>query len=137
MNLIAFLGIFLYLRSFVQFGSLRALVILFNGFLYHGLRNTENYNDPIIRLLRIYDLIINVCLVAYAVYYNSYIFTHALIAMIFFTIHFYVFDLLFVNMSKKNISILKNIFHVIGVQLPLSYALEHDMCFHSLDKTLC
>ena len=137
MNLISFLGIFLYLRSLVRFGSLRALVILFNGFLYHGSRNTQNYNDPTIRLLRIYDLTTNVCLVAYAVYYNSYLFTHALIAMIFFIIHFYVFDILFVNMSKNNISILKNIFHVIGVQLPLSYGLEYDMCFHSLDKKLC
>jgi hypothetical protein len=124
MKLISFLGVLFFTRSLFEKKSIRALIIILNGILYHGVRNDTNNNDPIIKCLRMYDILINIIMISYTSYNNPAIANYAVIAMINFVSHFYIFDTIFFNTPKKQLSMIKESFHAFGVQLPLAIALE-------------
>jgi hypothetical protein len=58
MNLIAFIGIFLFSRSLIQKRSIRTFIIIMtNGFIYHGLTTIHNKKTPLITYLKYNDII--------------------------------------------------------------------------------
>jgi len=124
MKLISFLGVLFFTRSLFEKKSIRALIIILNGILYHGVRNDENNNDPIIKCLRMYDILTNTIMISYTSYNNPAMINYALVAIINFISHYCMFDIIFFNMSKKQLSMIKESFHAFGVQLPLAIALE-------------
>lgn len=124
MKIIPFLGVLFFARSLFEKKSKRALLVIVNGMLYHGVRNDKNNYDPIIKCLRMYDILTNIIMISYTIYTNPAMANYAVIAMINFVSHFYIFDTIFFNTSKKQLSMIKESFHVFGVQLPLAIALE-------------
>ena len=60
MKIISFLGVLFFARSLFEKKSKRALLVIVNGMLYHGVRNDTNNNDPIIKCLRMYDILTNI-----------------------------------------------------------------------------
>ena len=124
MQIISFLGVLFFARSLFEKKSKRALLVIINGMLYHGVRNDKNINNPVIKCLRMYDILTNIIMISYTVYINPVMANYAIIAMINFVSHFYTFDTIFFNTPKKQLSMIKESFHVFGVQLPLAIALE-------------
>jgi hypothetical protein len=124
MKMISFLGVLFFARSLFEKKSKRALLVIINGMLYHGVRNDINNYDPIIKCLRMYDILTNIIMISYTVYTNPAMANYAIIAMINFVYHFYIFDTIFFNIPKKQLSMIKESFHAFGVQLPLAIALE-------------
>lgn len=124
MKLISFLGVLFFARSLFEKKSKRAFLVIINGMLYHGVRNNKNNNDPIIKYLRMYDILTNIIMISYTCYNNPAMANYSIIAMINFVCHSYIFDKIFFNISKRQLSMITESFHVFGVQLPLAIALE-------------
>ena len=57
MKLIPFLGVLIFLKPLLINKSKRALLILINGMMYHGLKTYENENTKIIEILKYNDIL--------------------------------------------------------------------------------
>ena len=131
MRIIPIIGLTFFLKPYIQHKSFRLFLIIINGLLYHGLRTKNNYNEPIIKILRYYDIIINLILILEGMYTYPKLIIYSYIAIINFTFNFFILQR--VPYFKQHISMdLREYFHVIGVQLPL--ALGIDKAFYETKK---
>ncbi len=104
------------------FGSYRAWTIFFNGIAYHGYETNENYYSEPTTLLRYNDILCNLCIILYTMYYYPVSRPYAINGVI----NFILLCLLF-NTTKnktKYINIIEDFMHVFMVQLPLFKGLE-------------
>tara|TARA_Y100001954_G_C15234833_1_gene325139 strand:+ start:112 stop:495 length:384 start_codon:yes stop_codon:yes gene_type:complete len=124
MRIIAFLGIFAFSRCLIINKSKRALIVMLNGMLFHGLRNHENDKTPLIQTLRYYDILTNIVIMSYTIYKNPEILLYAQIVTTNFLINFFLFDYIFVFLDKEYLCDVKDIFHALTVQIPCALALE-------------
>ena len=116
MRIINILGLMIYFFPLVyKYNSKRALLIVINGLLYHS--NEDNF------YLRNYDIISNVLMILWTNYYHyEKTLNLSIISVIMYTINY----LLYATVWKDK-RYLTDIYHVLGVHLPLSLALERSL----------
>lgn len=128
MKLIPFVGVLIFLKPLLINKSKRALIILINGMMYHGLKTYENENTKIIKILKYNDIITNMFLIIYSLYNRPQHLFYAIFGCTNFIIkEFFLHYLLKTNMhnidytKQRDIS---SIFHVLFVQIPFFIGLE-------------
>ena len=137
MNLIAFIGIFLFSRSLIQKRSIRAFIIMTNGFIYHGLTTIHNKKTPLITYLKYNDIITNILILIYSIYKTPHLSNYAIIGSVNFCVNHCIFEYLLKpnnfnsanNLNSANnvnypIFYIDNMCHVILVHFPLAIGLE-------------
>ena len=120
MRLIPILGLVFFLKYLYINCSYRALLIIANGLLCHGLKpkisNNESYSKEI-QYLRTYDTICNILMILYTIYICPITIVYASIGTITFLVEIYLEKTN--GASEKT----RDIIHVIGVHIPLSNGL--------------
>jgi hypothetical protein len=110
-NIIGVISLFLPLAC--RFHSKRALIIMINGILFHS--NDKN------SLLRRYDILCNMIFCIYSFKHNKLIGKHILFAFCNWVYNMYLLNNKYINEKTGDY------YHVLGVQFPLSYALQNSL----------
>jgi hypothetical protein len=116
MRIINILGLIINVFPLIyKYNSKRALLIFMNGIIFHS--NEDNY------YLKYYDIICNIIMILWTNYYH---YTKTLNLSVISVIMFVMNNLLYTT-AWKNKRNLSDIYHVLGVHLPLSIALERSL----------
>ena len=121
MRVIPLFGITLFLRALIQKGSIRAFIIITNGILFHGLTTKKNFYERIPTFLRYNDIVANTLLIAYSLANDIVLYPYVVVGMANFIFNIFILRRYFshiVNMEQREL------FHVLGVQLPFAIGLE-------------
>ena len=122
MKIIPIIGLLYLIKNIYYFKSTRALLILINGFIYHGYRTLENKNSFFTILLRNYDIIVNMILTIYTIYLTPITFINAFIGTINFIIIHYIST--HSEYSQYLNEDYTDFLHVLCVQYPLFFGLD-------------
>lgn len=116
MRIINLLGLIInFFPLIYKYNSKRAILIFINGLVFHT-NEDNNY-------LKNYDIICNILMILWTnYYYYKKTLNLSIISVIMFTIN----NLLYTTVWKDK-RYLSDIYHVIGVHLPLSLALERSL----------
>ena len=120
MRLIPILGLFFFLKSVYKYQSYRAMLIISNGILLHGLKTPRKKNQiysKTIQLIRIYDLICNILMIIYTIYSYPITIVYATTSSLLYFIELYIE---YTDKFNENIT---DLIHIFGVHYPLSIGL--------------
>ena len=124
MRVIPILGLVFFLKSLYIDCSYRALLIIANGLLCHGLKpkisNNETYPKEI-QYLRTYDTICNILMILYTTYICPITIVYATIGTMSFLTELYL------EKTNRASEKTRDIIHVIGVHIPLSIGLARSL----------
>lgn len=117
MRIINISGIIIYFIPLIfKYQSKRALIVSINGLIFHSNENNQ--------YLRYYDIFCNLLMILWTNYYYKETRKLAMTSVAMFGINSYT------TLFKKNRN-LSDIWHVLGVHLPLSIALEKSLKIRS------
>ena len=119
MRLINLLGLFLYIDFVKNKKSLRAICVIINGILYHGLYHDHNQQTRYMKLIRYWDIICNMLMTYYTIYNYPHTRIYAIIAIKIFILNLYL--------VKKFPYYVVDVIHVLGIQYPLSLGLKYSL----------
>ena len=115
------IGLVFFLKSLYIDCSYRALLVIANGLLCHGLKPkiSDNETYPMeIQYLRTYDTICNILMIIYTIYICPKTIVYGAIGTMSFLTELYL------EKTKRASETTRDIIHVIGVDIPLSIGLS-------------
>jgi len=119
MKIIPLIGIIIFFFP-LSFYSNIALLVFINGIIFHSLdisKINNQVNTPVVNIIKYYDIISNIIMIAYTTYYYPYIFKYTVLAC-----NCYIIEVICVNYTDL-LYYHTDLMHII-VHMILAYGLS-------------